>query len=304
MKTLPLPAAPWSKARPGPVAWAPIAILPAAAWVLTRDALPPWGFMWTLCLALYAGCKWLTLHDAIRRNGAAPLGRILGYLFAWPGMDGAVFLHDHARATRPDASEWAFAIGKLALGLLLTWVAVPAFIPAHPLFVGWAGMVGLIFVLHFGCFHLLSLAWRCAGVRADPIMKNPMLATSLAEFWGRRWNAAFHELVNRYVFRWALRRIGAGGATLLVFLISGAVHELVISVPARGGYGGPTVYFLLHGLALLAERSTPGRRLGLGTGWRGRAFALVVAAAPVGLLFHGPFVRHVILPFLHAIGAT
>jgi hypothetical protein len=52
----------------------------------------------------------------------------------------------------------------------------------------------------------------------------------------------------------------------------------VITVPARGGYGLPTAYFLLQGAGLLLERSTWGRRLGLGTGIPGRAFTLIFAA--------------------------
>ncbi|HWA24965.1 MAG TPA: MBOAT family protein, partial [Lacunisphaera sp.] len=189
-------------------------------------------------------------------------------------------------------------------GVVLTWGLALLLAPTHPFLAGWVGMVGLIFVLHFGAFHLLSLAWRRLGVRAEPLMRAPVLATSLAEFWGRRWNAAFHELVHRYTFRPLVRAWGTRGATLLVFLVSGLIHELVISVPARGGFGGPTAYFLVNGAGLLLEHSRTGRRWGLGAGWRGRAFALVTVAAPVGLLCHPPFVHHVILPFLHAIGAT
>jgi D-alanyl-lipoteichoic acid acyltransferase DltB (MBOAT superfamily) len=136
------------------------------------------------------------------------------------------------------------------------------------------------------------------------LMHAPLWATSLADFWGRRWNTAFHELVHRFAFRPLRRVAGAGGATLAVFFVSGLVHELVISVPARGGYGGPTIYFLISGLGVLAEHSRMGRRAGLGAGWRGRVFTLTVAAGPVPLLFHPPFVHHIILPLLHAIGAT
>ena len=54
---------------------------------------------------------------------------------------------------------------------------------------------------------------------------------------------------------------------------------------------------------MVFERSAFGRRMGLGHGWRGRLFALGVLLAPVGLLFHPPFVVGIIVPFMHAIGA-
>jgi len=46
------------------------------------------------------------------------------------------------------------------------------------------------------------------------------------------------------------------------------------------------------------------RRVGLGRGWRGWLFTLIVAAAPAFWLFPPPFVRNVILPMLTFIGAT
>lgn len=69
-------------------------------------------------------------------------------------------------------------------------------------------MAGLIFVLHFGSFHLLSCAWRAAGVDARPLMHWPVAATSLADFWGRRWNTAFRDLTHRFLFRPLTRRLG------------------------------------------------------------------------------------------------
>ena len=97
-------------------------------------------------------------------------------------------------------------------------------------------------------------------------------------------------------------------AVLGVFFVSGLVHEFVITLPARSGYGLPTAYFLLQGcgrrrLGLVLERSALGRRLGLGAGIRGRVFAIIVVAAPAYWLFPPVFVRNVILPMLEAIGA-
>jgi hypothetical protein len=88
---------------------------------------------------------------------------------------------------------------------------------------------------------------------------------------------------------------------MLVYLVSGAVHETVISVPAGAGFGLPTAYFLLQGLATLFERSLPGRRLGLGRGVRGRIFAVATVAAPAFWLFHPAFVQNVFLPMLRVL---
>ena len=65
-----------------------------------------------------------------------------------------------------------------------------------------------------------------------------------------------------------------------------------------------TGYFVLQGLAVAGERTRQGRRLGLGRGWRGWLFTVLVTAGPAFWLFPPPFVRNVILPMLAVIGAT
>jgi alginate O-acetyltransferase complex protein AlgI len=160
-------------------------------------------------------------------------------------------------------------------------------------------MAGMVLILHFGLFALVSLGWRALRVDAAPIMDAPLRSTSVAEFWGRRWNAAFNDLALGVVFRPMARRIGPAGATLSAFVVSGLIHEIVISLPAGAGYGLPTAYFLLQGTAVLIQRKTAALR-GAISGWM---FTMIVVAAPVFWLFHPPFVARVIVPFLQAIGA-
>jgi D-alanyl-lipoteichoic acid acyltransferase DltB (MBOAT superfamily) len=163
-------------------------------------------------------------------------------------------------------------------------------------------MVGLILVLHFGTFHLLSLGWRRRGVDASPVMRNPVASSSLSEFWGRRWNTAFHELATQFTFRPAQLMVGRTAATLFAFLVSGLIHELVISVPAHGGYGLPTGYFVLQGLGVSAERTRAGRRLDSGTaGAVGCSRCCARPARRTGCFLRRSFA--VILPTLAAVGA-
>ena len=278
----------------------PVIVLPLLA-LVTRGRVPDWAFMWTMAAALYASCKWLTYRHADER-AQARVWRRVAYLVAWPGMDATAFLNDRPGEVGR-ALEWLSAVAKTTLGLVLLWAVAPLFLGRHDWLAGWIGMAGVVFVLHFGLFHLLSLAWRQAGVDAKPIMRNPLRSASLAEFWGRRWNIAFHELAVRFTFTPLRQVLGLRAATVAVFLASGLVHELVITLPARDGYGLPTLYFLLQAVGLVTERSAIGRQLGLGHGVRGWTFAAVTAAAPAVLLFPPPFIHRVVVPMLGAISA-
>jgi alginate O-acetyltransferase complex protein AlgI len=266
--------------------------------------MPRWVFMWTMALTLFAACKWLTYRRVRSRIGSRDRWRLLGYLLAWPGMDAGAFMNATRAVEAAPRSEWVFVGLKVAFGAVLTWVVARAALPEHPMAAGWIGMIGAIFMLHFGAFHLLSLGWRRRGVDAVPLMRNPARSTSLGEFWGRRWNTAFHELASRFTFSPLRPSFGVMGATMATFVVSGLIHELVISVPAGGGYGLPTGYFVLQGLGIAGERSTPGKWLGLGHGWRGWVFTVIVTAGPAFWLFPPPFVNNVILPMMSVIGAV
>jgi hypothetical protein len=217
-------------------------------------------------------------------------------------MAAGTFLNANLRPRRPTAAAWLFAAAKTLLGAALLWIVAPRAAPDQPLLKGWIGMAGLIFILHFGVFHLSALAWQRAGVQATPLMRAPVLARSLRDFWSHRWNLGFKNLAHDLLFQPLATRVGASAAGFAVFLASGLVHDLVISVPAGGGYGLPTGYFALQGLGVLIERSPAGREFGLGRGIGGRIFMALVTAGPAIALFHPTFVREVILPFMAAIG--
>src|SRR3954470_3415379 len=150
--------------------------------------MPRWGVMWTIAVAIFAAGKGLSYRDARLRGVAADRGRTVAYFLAWPGMDAAAFLSAAHPVRRPAASEWTAAALKTIFGVALTFVAARPILRADPVAAGWIAMAGIAFVLHFGAFHLASVFWRSRGVNAEPVMRNPLRSTSLAEFWGRRWN--------------------------------------------------------------------------------------------------------------------
>jgi hypothetical protein len=268
---------------------------------LTFAELPRWVVMWAVALTIYSGLKLLSRF--CRPRGEASAWKQVAYLLAWPGMDANAFLFTPAaEVVRPIRREWAAAWGKFISGVVIVTLAARASASGDPYLVGWAGMIGIVLALHFGLFHLLSCFWRRCGVEATPIMNSPLAAATVSEFWSRRWNMAFRDLTSRFIVRPLRRPLGPNGAFAAAFLISGLIHDAVISFPAGAGFGGPTVYFVLQGAAIFAERSLLGRRCGLGGGFTGRLFAWATVLGPAPLLFPRPFVECVIVPFLRAMG--
>lgn len=285
------------------VGWSPLVVLTTLVIVFRDTFTPGWVLMWALSFALFFGFKWLTLWRLWTGSGGIGLRGALAYLFLWPGMDARIFSDGVCRAEKPSVSEWLLPFIKTSVGAAILWGGAPLVLE-YPLLAGWCCMVGLILILHFGLFALVAVAWKAVGVPAEPIMNSPGTATSLSLFWSKRWNRGFNELVHVFLFRTTWRSIGVPWAALLVFLASGLIHDLVISVPTGACYGLPTAYFLLQGLGVLIERSKLGRRLGLN---RGAGGWLYMAAFTIGpaywLLFPGPFVIEVLNPFFEVIGA-
>ena len=311
-------------------AWWALIGLPISV-LLLRNRLAPWQFMWLMAGAIFFGCKWLTAWRLQTTNPHLKLAPTLGYFFAWPGMDAEKFLtHPRQHSTALDSQKRRdvlphvederklvpprnAAIAKIFLGAVLLFAV--AHLADEPLFAGWIGMIGMILILHFGLFQLLAIGWHKAGIDLEPIMNAPLRSKTVSEFWGRRWNSAFNRLAFEFVSRPMTQRLrgrnscdparrfpgsstrhfGVAIAILSAFLVSGLIHELVISLPAGAGYGLPTAYFLLQGVGILLKRAFPHIR--------GHLFTILITAVPAFWLFHPPFVYNVILPFMKAIGA-
>jgi hypothetical protein len=229
----------------------------------------------------------------IRRGPRTATG-LAAFLFAWPGV-----IPDHFRERRPDqiiepaAFLGAWARAALGVASIVLLAIYAPYIPERIL--GLAGIGALLLTLHLGICGLLPWLLRWAGFAVPLLFDRPWAATSLADFWSRRWNVAFVEMNQRLFLRRLYRRSGKGAARFVLFAFSGAMHELWISVPAGAGWGFPFGYFLLHGaLVAVEERFRTANR----------AWTWFWLIAPSPWLFHEPFRRTLIVPFyrwLHAL---
>lgn len=157
-------------------------------------------------------------------------------------------------------------------------------------------LVGLSFILHFGILNLSAAFWRFLGVNVKAIFVSPYKSKSLNEFWGKRWNLAFSEMTTLVAYRPLRGILGVKAALFCSFLLSGALHEIAISLPVNAGYGLPLSYFLMHGLAMLAENKWLWLQAIIRRPLWSRIWVFGWLLLPMPLLFHRDFIEQVVRP--------
>ncbi|KAK7277373.1 hypothetical protein RIF29_18524 [Crotalaria pallida] len=108
------------------------------------------------------------------------------------------------------------------------------------------------------------LAKTMLEVELEPHFNEPYLASSLQDFWGRRWNLvvvntlrlSIYEPTKKFALGFIRPKCASLSAMLLTFLVSGLLHELLFYYLCRTRPTWEiTCFFLLHGFFLLLEVS-------------------------------------------------
>ncbi len=193
-------------------------------------------------------------------------------------------------------------IGNACIGAALLWL-VPRVLPAGTpwTFRFWIAIAGFCFLFLFARFDFHALIFRAMGFAVEKLWDCPVAATTLGDFWGRRWNRIVPGGLREVVFLPVSRYAGAKVALLAVFLYSGFSHEL-FSFIANSGYGRPALYFLLQCFGVMIENTRRMRRLLRGHLWLARAWTFAVICLPVGLFLHPGLVHGYVVPMLVAGG--
>jgi hypothetical protein len=136
---------------------------------------------------------------------------------------------------------------------------------------------------------LATVLWLSSGQLLPPLHCRLWRTRSLADFWGRRWNLWFSDWF-RYSILTRLRRRPVL-ALILIFAVSGVMHEWVINVPlyyltGTTLFGSMMVYFLLQAAGILLER-----RFLKGSDCMRAAFAWLVILAPAPLIMNEGLLR-------------
>ncbi len=231
-----------------------------------------------ICCVLLGGMKGLVYAEWA---GAERLSVVRYGVFSlmWFGMDPAGLL------TRRRGLSWKddvrLGLGLMLVGTLGAWLVWAMewrqiLIMFAPMSIGF----------HFGALRVLKGGLRAAGFPVRTLFPNVLETQGIGDFWSRRWNVGYSQMMQRLVGRPVTAVLGADAGTLAVFVASGLLHELAITFPVRAGFGLPTMYFTLHGVLTLLEKRW-GRPIG-------KVPALLAVVVPLGMLFPNTFQSEVI----------
>ncbi|KAJ4911269.1 putative long-chain-alcohol O-fatty-acyltransferase 1 [Raphanus sativus] len=156
--------------------------------------------------------------------------------------------------------KWVLAVKILIFGVLLHTYEYSDSLPRFA-------------VLAMYCLHIYlevelvlvsvgAVVSTLLGCDIEPVFNEPYLATSLQDFWSRRWNlmvsSVLRTTVHIPVQRFATRFLGSNTAmfvgVMASFLVSGLMHELVFFYAIRlPPTWEVTCFFVLHGVATTTE---------------------------------------------------
>jgi hypothetical protein len=139
---------------------------------------------------------------------------------------------------------------------------------------------------------------RLAGFDTTPIIRNAYLARSVSEFW-RRYNYRTHDWLYRNVFQATGGRRAPVRSLLLVFLVSGLLHEVTFAVATSRLTGYQFAFFTIQGpAALFSGRLERLARRGGMAGKIAAHGATIVFLAVTSILFFDGLSK--IFPFVYA----
>ncbi|TDE12790.1 wax synthase family protein [Dyadobacter psychrotolerans] len=226
----------------------------------------------------------------------------LFFCLTWAGMKADIFESLGASPLPGGRQMIVFGTSRIGIGLLLVFGAHRVvLLPLNPdvsyVLTSLMLLVAFSLILHFGLLNISAGIWRFFGVNTYFLFNAPLKASSLTEFWSKRWNVAFSEMTSITIFRPLKDKLGSGPALIIAFLFSGLLHELAISVSVKNGYGLPMLYFIIHGCVVLIEKVLFRKNiLFLQNKIFAKLWVLFWLVAPIPLLFHYKFMQEIVWP--------
>jgi hypothetical protein len=249
-----------------------IAACPAASWprralrggAMAAALASPWCLpaapsLPRLLLALWLIFFSLRAVDLERDPGRRSLGPRLRFLFS--PVDPRELRRRPREVSLRGLSRALAFLALAAAGAALAFVGAPA-LPQGTLALRWLGGVVLIYGAAEALASGYATLMASLGFEVPDLIRDPILARSVARFWSRRYNLEVSRWLARHVHRPLAERDQPQLGRAAAFAVSAALHVYCTLPPLGLAWAGVMgSFFVVQGAAVVLERApgAPGR---------------------------------------------
>lgn len=240
---------------------------------------------WVACVLLHFEAMVVAKTLAIGRapRGSVTFGRGLAFLAISPTLDARrAFVPDPTVSRPRGVAHLGAGVVEMLCGFEIAAIAARlGILDGSPYPASWVRAVCLLLLLDGFGRTFAGLA-RALGTASDDAFDRPWLAKDLAEFWGARWNQFIGRTLFHVVYKPWTRALGPLVASLLAFVASGILHEVLYVLPAGGQAGWYVLFFVLQGLGVIASSRMPSPAMR-------RAFCWILLLGTTPIFFGGAY---------------
>ncbi len=211
---------------------------------------------WPILRTVFAFAMVASLYRVIaivRRPDSPLLGRVLAATL--PVIDARRV----ARVPRAFLPE-AFIVGAVNVLLALALFRCAALVPPAAPYSGVPNALRTLvggasaYFLVDGTARLLTAVSSGLGLDIGPLHDAPILARSVGELWGRRWNRSVHRWLDDNAFRPVAKRFGLGAGVMAAFVASAVLHLVPMWIAYNGRAAAQMgAFFFIHGVVVVLE---------------------------------------------------
>ncbi|MDP2307931.1 MAG: membrane bound O-acyl transferase family-domain-containing protein [Pseudomonadota bacterium] len=203
--------------------------------------------------ALFALVVLMKLVELLRERTPRPFAERLVHVYSLADL--RLARHGPPRFDLPLLGS-GVVCGAVAALLLIAAGSVPAEARPGPLAARWLLGVASFYLSFEAIDRLARTAYLLGGAQVEPTQRAPILAPTLADFWGKRWNAIVRRWLASVFFLPLARKGHARLGILAAFVVSAVIHAYLMLPGLGAGWalcmGG---FFLIHGALCTVERA-------------------------------------------------
>jgi len=145
--------------------------------------------------------------------------------------------------------------GLVAIGTLYLYLIITPTISELGYLLRWTLGVVFFYALVEWLCSFLNLMFAALGYRIPPLHRSPLLACTVQEFWGERWNLFVGGWFRRYIYQ-PFARMRRPKTGLLASFVGSAILHIWLMVNALSWKmaGVWAIFFLIQGPVILLER--------------------------------------------------